>query len=73
MSGEWKVPPRRWAELWFKMLGVVTRHWSSQGYEAIYSWKCPGCDVQLMATDRTSMLDKIEQHLLEDQNKGIIK
>ena len=73
MSGEWKVPPRRWAELWFKMLGIITRHWSSKGCEETYSWTCPGCGAELKAVDRSSIIDKIEKHLLEDQKKGIIK
>jgi len=29
----WKVSPKEWAELWFKMLGIVVTHVSSTGYE----------------------------------------
>lgn len=75
MEAKWKVSPRRWAELWFKALGIITRHWGPKGYEETYTYICPHslCREKLEATDRIAMIDKIEHHLLEDQKKGLIK
>jgi len=38
---------RQLAKFWFKLLGLVVRHWSSEGYEETYCWMCPICKVEL--------------------------
>jgi len=72
---EWKVSPRRWAELWFKMLGGIMEHLnlSTGEYNVQFFWQCPICKIDITSDNREGVVQKIENHLIEDQAKGIIK
>jgi len=68
---EWN--PRRWARLWWKMLGIVVTHQTKYFSFSEFCWSCPSCKVELKTSSEEKILLKIEEHLIEDDKKGIIK
>jgi hypothetical protein len=54
------------------MTGLIVRDLLKNEVE--YCWSCPVCKgLELKASSEQGIFDEIENHLLEDQRKGIIR